>query len=433
MRQSIFIMKEIIWKLTAIFLCLIPASAAYSVTTTKATKQIGNSVTLRPKTNYTMYVKVTDENREGFQITGDYNMATRQTVTIKAIKRGTWQFGVTHGDGTAYVNVWKVVDVVDIRIPSAITLKPGETYKFNPVITDSEAETTLTWNSSNSSVASIDQNGSLKAIKPGSTDITVIASNGIRANCKVSIQAINVQSINIDAVPELSVGDTYKIKYNILPTNASNKNVTFHSSNANIIDVSQSGDIIALSEGTAFVNIKATDGSNITSSVKVTVKETPKDECRITFNISNYGLFTLDTKPGNVISVDYSPYSNIWRVTTFSFNGTEIMPSEGKYTTPIIENDATINIDLEIVLDIIGEISNTNNVVFKDDINVELIGEKLNIKGLKNGDNVDIYLINGMKIYSERINMDGSMSISLPKNTYIISINETINIKVLII
>lgn len=109
------------------------------------------------------------------------------------------------------------------------------------------------------------------------------------------------------------------------------------------------------------------------------------------------------------------------------------MPSEGKYTTPIIENDATINIDLEIVLDIIGEISNTNNVVFKDDINVELIGEKLNIKGLKNGDNVDIYLINGMKIYSERINMDGSMSISLPKNTYIISINETINIKVLII
>ena len=84
---------------------------------------------------------------------------------------------------------------------------------------------------------------------------------------------ILVESIKIKNIPEtLNVNKTQQLIAEILPATASNKVVTWSSSNESIVVVSADGTIKGVAECKAVITVKANDGSNVSDFVEITVK-----------------------------------------------------------------------------------------------------------------------------------------------------------------
>lgn len=111
---------------------------------------------------------------------------------VKAVGAGSCVIYVLTTNG-----IWKTVNItVDTR-PTKVAFKKGtKTVKAGKTLylggrvklTPAKAVTTLRWTSSNPSVATVDANGAVKAIKKGKTTITVITSNGKKAKVTIRVK-----------------------------------------------------------------------------------------------------------------------------------------------------------------------------------------------------------------------------------------------------
>jgi len=170
-----------------------------------------------------------------------------------------------------HVVVKEVPKVVSITIPDNLTLKIGESYTFSPVIYETDAETTLTWSSSNSSVVSVN-NGTIKAVAAGTATITCTASNGVSATCNVTIDPIWVNEISLSTTKcQMEKLEKLRLSATISPKNATNKILTWSSTDENIAIVDNSGLVTALSTGTCFIKATANDGSGKNAMCEIEV------------------------------------------------------------------------------------------------------------------------------------------------------------------
>ena len=132
---------------------------------------------------------------------------------------------------------------------------------------------TITWTTSDSSVATVD-NGVVTGKKAGSCVITATTYNNIKSSLTVVVSddKIPVSSIKINGETQITmkVGWTRMLYYTIAPNNASNKNVTFTSSNTKVIVVDSNGIMSAAGVGTSTITITAEDGKK-TAVANVTV------------------------------------------------------------------------------------------------------------------------------------------------------------------
>ncbi|MDE6537639.1 MAG: leucine-rich repeat protein [Muribaculaceae bacterium] len=130
----------------------------------------------------------------------------------------------------------------------------------------------LTWRSSNSRIASVDNEGLVKAISlaPGECEISVFNNEGWSATCKVTVKTIPVESIILD--PDrisCSVGDKFTIKATVLPENASNKELKWMATGS--ADVDQNGNVeIWGADHNIIIRAKATDGSSVEGTCYIT-------------------------------------------------------------------------------------------------------------------------------------------------------------------
>lgn len=129
----------------------------------------------------------------------------------------------------------------------------------------------VTWTSSKKSVATVDQNGVVKAKKKGTATITA-KSDGKKYTCKVTVkQPVTKVKLNQKNI-RISIGKTYKLKTTVTPTSANNRKVSWSSSDKSVVTVSSSGQIKAVSAGTATITAKAKDGSGKKATCKIQVK-----------------------------------------------------------------------------------------------------------------------------------------------------------------
>ena len=89
-------------------------------------------------------------------------------------------------------NVTATIEVMDIRINENITdMEEGETKQLTATITPDDAtDKSVTWKSSDESIATVSKTGEIVAKKYGTVDITVSSSNG-----KTSTMTINVKDV----------------------------------------------------------------------------------------------------------------------------------------------------------------------------------------------------------------------------------------------
>lgn len=119
---------------------------------------------------------------------------------------------------------------------------------------------TLEWESSNTSVATVD-NGEIVAVGTGETTITVTAEengNTFNATCKVTVNKLPEGNIAIDESDfDLSIGHTKQLS--VIGNDVDTSNVTWESSDPSIVSVDENGVVTALKEGTATITARVGD------------------------------------------------------------------------------------------------------------------------------------------------------------------------------
>lgn len=137
---------------------------------------------------------------------------------------------------------------------------------------------TVTWKSSDETVATVDANGNVRAVAPGKATITATSDDepakdkkAAAASCKVSVLRA-VEQIELDSLScQVYKGSTRSVKVTVLPEDASVKDVEWTSSDPEIVSVSSKGVLTGESCGTAVVTCAATDGSEIIAQCNVRV------------------------------------------------------------------------------------------------------------------------------------------------------------------
>lgn len=133
----------------------------------------------------------------------------------------------------------------------------------------------LEWSSSDESVASVNNKGIVKGLSVGETTITVKSAEdeSVTASCKVTV-VLPVKKISFnEKALNLPAGLTQKPEIKIEPENATNKAVTFSSSNEKVATVDENGVITGVSKGSAKITAVAQDGSKVKGVIKVKVEE----------------------------------------------------------------------------------------------------------------------------------------------------------------
>jgi uncharacterized protein (TIGR02145 family) len=171
----------------------------------------------------------------------------------------------------------ETVAVTGVELESqTLTLTVGDTETLEFVITPENAsDKTATWSSSKPDVASVD-GGIVTAITAGETTITVTTKNGGKtATCTVTIgeKTVPVESISLNKeAATLVVGATMTLTENLVPGNATNKSITWESSNTDVATV-ENGVVTAIATGQATISVIATGGSDVSDDCTVTVNE----------------------------------------------------------------------------------------------------------------------------------------------------------------
>ena len=217
------------------------------------------------------------------------------------------------------------VSVTSVKLEkAAYAVNKGSSIKINCAVSPSNATNkNVTWKSSNVSVATVDAKGIVKGIKPGKATITATAKDGSKksSSCTVTV-AQPVTAISVTGNTSLILGSSTQLKVTVSPTSATNKNVTWTSSNAKIATVNDSGRVFAVSEGSVTITAKAKDGSGKKGTFKFTAKTTGS----ITkLTMSTVGISSSDCK-----NVSFGVYQD---AACTKLAGTISMNSQGGFTT----------------------------------------------------------------------------------------------------
>ena len=173
-----------------------------------------------------------------------------------------------------------------ISTPQSISLdgelrkiKVGESSKLTYTVNPTNASRSrFTWSSSNTSVAKVDDLGNIEGVKEGSAVITVTAINGVSDKIDVEVEKNTVDVTDITlGVSDISMilGETKEITPIVTPDSASNKSLSFSSSNESVAivvanSVGTSGKIYALNSGKTLIRVKSSNGIEKSFTVTVT-------------------------------------------------------------------------------------------------------------------------------------------------------------------
>ena len=294
------------------------------------------------------------------------------TLTMKTIA------GTTIATTTVYV--YSPISSLSSNI-SSLELQKGETKQLEiQILPDvvSDEMSGLIYISSDDSIISVDQNGNVTSHKNGRANITVYSQyNNVSLTIPVTVTTsttgLELDSYNVDLNQEKT---SHQIIYEVLPADASNKNVTFTSSNPNVATVNDTGLITALRNGTTTITVKTEDG---------------KHEKQIIVNVTNMSRLIEDLEFNEIQSVQY--------------NGSEIKPNiiinDEDYTLVSgtdyeIEYRNNINIGTaEIIITGINAYKGTKTITFtitKADLNVNYtaMSNTVTYDGNKHGISLDI-------------------------------------------
>ena len=176
-----------------------------------------------------------------------------------------------------YEPIEKLVEKIEIS-SSSVTLEEGSTLTLSVTVSPADADNQdVAWKSDNEDVVTVDNNGVVTAVAPGTATVTVSTLDGsnLSATCEIRVvkPVVLVESITLDITDAtLNVGDTMMLTATVLPEDADNREVTWISGNEDVVTVDNNGVVTAVAPGTATVTVSTLDGSNLSATCNITVE-----------------------------------------------------------------------------------------------------------------------------------------------------------------
>jgi len=202
-----------------------------------------------------------------------------------------------------------------------LTLQAGDTFQLTAVFTPTNTTAAVTWESTNTSIATVDELGMIKANSKGQVVIRATSTNGKKAAMTLVVKQ-GPSTITFDTTDvTMGVGETLTRKATVDKA-AYNKKITYESSDPSIATVNKNGKVKAVKTGT--VTIKAVASNGISKAFNVTVMKAPK---KITMKASSSkikvkGRSYLTVKfPANTASHKITFTSSNKKIATVSADG----------------------------------------------------------------------------------------------------------------
>lgn len=228
-------------------------------------------------------------NAMGGEATVDY-LEKEVIFSFHSVKNDFWYervFNVNKTNGTLTITPVSVPATSITLNASSQNLITGESFTLTATVEPAKTTDTVVWSSSNEAVATV-SDGTVTAAKAGTTEITATAGN-VKATCTVTVSdpVYKVTDIKLTAAPSrrIAAGKKVKLKASIAPSNATDKSVTWTSSNKKVATVNAKG----------LVTFKKNAGGK-----KVTITATAKDGSK------KFAKITLTCMKGSVKSIKLS-------------------------------------------------------------------------------------------------------------------------------
>jgi len=250
----------------------------------------------------TFYATIAPSNATNKNLTwssGNPAVATVSTSgLVTAVAEGTAAITVTTEDSgktaTCTVTVSNVaVSGVTLNKTSASLFVGGTETLTAAIAPDDAANKSVTWSSGNTDVATVSTSGLVTGVSAGTVNITVTTADGGKiASCAVTVSNVAVSGVTLNKTStSLLVGGTETLTATIAPANATNKNVSWNSSNNSIATV-YNGVVTGLGAGTATITVTAEGGKTATCTVTVSNVAVTG----VTLNKSSTSLFVGSTE-----------------------------------------------------------------------------------------------------------------------------------------
>lgn len=290
------------WKKALAMFLLVCVAASQCMTAEAATKSSSKPAITLNKTVYTLkkgksvqlkatLAKGTKKKQVVWSSSNKKIATVSKKGKVKAIKKGTAKI-TAKIQGTQKKAVCKITvgtPVSKVKLNSKkVTLEVGKTYQLKATLSPKKpTNKKVTYQSNKKSVAKVSKKGIITAVKAGKAKITVMAADGTgkKASCTVVVEkkqasaaspaptptpsSINASGITLSEKNlALNPGQTKRLAATVAPSNATNKAVTWSSSNASVASVDANGTVKAIGEGTATVTAQTHNGFRATCSVR---------------------------------------------------------------------------------------------------------------------------------------------------------------------
>lgn len=272
--------------------------------------------------------------------------------------------------------------------PQRVSLAEGESIVLSYEITPVNAtNNNVVWSSGNESVATVNQNGVVVAHAEGVVEIAVTLTDGSRT----SDSTVTVTTPDVDDIPATSIAitpeeliieidDTFFLDATVSPSNATNSNVVWSSTDATVASVSQEGFITALSEGTTIITVRTVDGSNLSAVSDITVLEifdvtgvslSPEN---LSMDIGDLSQFVVTIAPENATNKNVMWSSSDESIAIVDENGLVTALSEGDVTITVTSQDGNYSAisNVQVLADEPSEIVVTSVEVTPEELSLEI-------------------------------------------------------------
>ncbi len=236
---------------------------------------------------YSLKVSISPENAAvqdvSFESSDEETASVTPEGVVTALSAGKAVITVTTVDGgykdscAVTVNK-KIVRVEGVELDrQTLKIKVGESASLMASIIPSNADNTaLSWNSTNEDVAVVDSDGTVSGSSAGSAGIVVTTQDGgYSAVCSVTVEAEPVEASGVRlsyTSLKMEVGDQFTLRATVIPANASNKTVSWYSTDESTASVDSRGMVRALKAGSARIAAVTEDGG-YTALCSVTVNK----------------------------------------------------------------------------------------------------------------------------------------------------------------
>lgn len=324
---------------------------------------------------------------------------------ITAIKQGQATIVAKTTDGsnitaTCEVKVLKLVSGIVLNVSSA-SLAEGQTLQLNATITPEQADNkTLQWISSNEAIATVNQSGLVTAVSKGNVVIIAKSTDGsdLSATCDIIVVRPVISITISESEIVMSPGENKLLTAEIIPNDATNKELIWSSSNPRVATV-DNGNVVAIANGETIVTVSTNDGTEISAYCKITVRTLVSDiilnETRILLEEGNSVQLTATVLPNDATDTKVIWTSSDESVATVD-NGLVIAHKKGSAKIRVEALDGSgVYAECDVEVSFYSGI----NTISADGIQISTEPFIATIQGVKEGTIIRLFDMSGNILY----------------------------------